>query len=58
MRWNQRNDNGRRESEGCMNPKYEGFLESSLYVNDGVGSARFYQRTFGFRTISDFGERG
>ncbi len=38
-----------------MNPKSEGFLESSLYVNDVVGSARFYEKIFGFRTISDFG---
>lgn len=41
-----------------MNPKSEGILESSLYVNDVVGSARFYEKIFGFRTISDFGERG
>ncbi len=41
-----------------MNPKSEGLLESSLYVNDVVASARFYEKIFGFRTISDFGERG
>jgi catechol-2,3-dioxygenase len=41
-----------------MPPKSEGVLESSLYVNDVVGSARFYEKIFGFRTISDFGERG
>lgn len=41
-----------------MPPKSEGVLESSLYVNDVAGSARFYEKIFGFRTISDFGERG
>lgn len=41
-----------------MNPKSEGILESSLYVNDVVASARFYEKIFGFRVISDFGERG
>lgn len=41
-----------------MQPKSEGVLESSLYVNDVAGSARFYERIFGFRIISDFGERG
>jgi catechol-2,3-dioxygenase len=41
-----------------MNPRSEGFLESSLYVKDVVGSALFYEKIFGFRTISDFGERG
>ena len=41
-----------------MSPKCEGILESSLYVDDVVGSARFYEKVFGFRTISDFGERG
>ena len=41
-----------------MNPRSEGLLESSLYVNDVVASARFYEKIFGFRTISDFGERG
>jgi catechol 2,3-dioxygenase-like lactoylglutathione lyase family enzyme len=41
-----------------MIPKSEGVLETSLYVNDVVGSARFYEKIFGFRTISDFGERG
>jgi len=41
-----------------MPPKSEGILESSLYVNDVAGSARFYEKIFGFRTISDFGERG
>lgn len=41
-----------------MHPKSEGILESSLYVNDVVASARFYEKIFGFRVISDFGERG
>lgn len=41
-----------------MRPKTEGVLESSLYVTDVASSARFYQRIFGFRVISDFGERG
>jgi len=41
-----------------MIPKSEGVLESSLYVNDVAGSARFYEKIFGFRIISDFGERG
>jgi catechol 2,3-dioxygenase-like lactoylglutathione lyase family enzyme len=41
-----------------MQPKSEGILESSLYVNDVARSVRFYEKIFGFRTISDFGERG
>ena len=41
-----------------MSPKSEGILESSLYVADVARSARFYQRVFGFHSISDFGERG
>jgi len=41
-----------------MAPRSEGVLETSLYVNDVTGSARFYERIFGFRRISDFGERG
>ena len=41
-----------------MPPTSEGVLESSLYVNDVAGSARFYEKIFGFRMISDFGERG
>jgi catechol 2,3-dioxygenase-like lactoylglutathione lyase family enzyme len=41
-----------------MHPKTEGILESSLYVDDVAGSARFYERIFGFRVISDFGGRG
>jgi catechol 2,3-dioxygenase-like lactoylglutathione lyase family enzyme len=41
-----------------MNPRSEGILESSLYVDDVIGSARFYEKIFGFRTIRDFGERG
>ena len=41
-----------------MPPKSEGVLESSLYVDDVAVSARFYEKIFGFRVISDFGERG
>jgi catechol 2,3-dioxygenase-like lactoylglutathione lyase family enzyme len=41
-----------------MHPKSEGILESSLYVNNVAGSAQFYEKIFGFRLISDFGERG
>jgi catechol 2,3-dioxygenase-like lactoylglutathione lyase family enzyme len=41
-----------------MRPRTEGFLESSLYVEDVAGSARFYEKIFGFRVISDFGARG
>ena len=41
-----------------MIPKSEGVLESSLHVDDVAGSARFYEKIFGFRVISDFGERG
>src|SRR5580700_8676222 len=41
-----------------MPPKSEGILESSLYVNDVAVSVKFYETIFGFRIISDFGERG
>lgn len=41
-----------------MNPKSEGILESSLYVSDVAASARFYEQLFGFRRVSEFGERG
>ncbi|HSC45936.1 MAG TPA: VOC family protein [Candidatus Acidoferrum sp.] len=41
-----------------MIPKLNGILESSLYVSDLPRSVRFYQELFGFRVISDFGERG
>ena len=41
-----------------MHPRTEGILESSLYVDDVAGSAEFYEKIFGFRVISDFGERG
>jgi catechol 2,3-dioxygenase-like lactoylglutathione lyase family enzyme len=41
-----------------MHPKSEGVLESSLYVEDVAASARFYEKTFGFPVIGDFGERG
>jgi catechol 2,3-dioxygenase-like lactoylglutathione lyase family enzyme len=41
-----------------MHPRTEGILESSLYVTDVTRSARFYEKIFGFRVISDFGDRG
>lgn len=41
-----------------MPPIAGGILESSLYVCDVLRSVRFYQEIFGFRVISDFGERG
>ena len=41
-----------------MHPKTEGLLESSLYVENLTRSVRFYGKIFGFRVISDFGERG
>ena len=41
-----------------MHPRTEGILESSLYVEDVSRSARFYERIFGFRVISDFTPRG
>jgi catechol 2,3-dioxygenase-like lactoylglutathione lyase family enzyme len=41
-----------------MHPKTDGILESSLYVSDVSRSVQFYKDTFGFRLISDFGERG
>ena len=41
-----------------MRPQMDGILESSLYVSDLARSVRFYQETFGFSVISDFGERG
>jgi catechol 2,3-dioxygenase-like lactoylglutathione lyase family enzyme len=41
-----------------MQPKSDGILESSLYVSDLLRSVRFYEDTFGFRVISNFGERG
>jgi catechol 2,3-dioxygenase-like lactoylglutathione lyase family enzyme len=41
-----------------MRPKIDGILESSLYVSDVPRSVRFYEATFGFRVISEFGERG
>ena len=41
-----------------MHPRSDGILESSLYVQDVSLSARFYAKIFGFRVISDFGERG
>jgi catechol 2,3-dioxygenase-like lactoylglutathione lyase family enzyme len=47
-----------RSQEGSMRPNTDGILESSLYVNDVSRSVRFYEETFGFRVISEFGERG
>ena len=41
-----------------MRPKADGILESSLYVSDVPRSVRFYQETFGFSVIKEFGERG
>jgi catechol 2,3-dioxygenase-like lactoylglutathione lyase family enzyme len=41
-----------------MQPKSDGILESSLYVSDVSRSIRFYEEIFGFRVISNFGERG
>jgi catechol 2,3-dioxygenase-like lactoylglutathione lyase family enzyme len=41
-----------------MPPRTAGILESSLYVTDVARSARFYEKIFGFRVISDFGGRG
>ena len=41
-----------------MPPTADGILESSLYVGDVPRSVRFYQETFGFTVISEFGERG
>jgi catechol 2,3-dioxygenase-like lactoylglutathione lyase family enzyme len=41
-----------------MHPKTDGILESSLYVSEVARSIRFYEETFGFRVIKDFGERG
>jgi catechol 2,3-dioxygenase-like lactoylglutathione lyase family enzyme len=41
-----------------MHPNTQGILESSLYVTDVARSAQFYEKLFGFRVISDFGERG
>jgi catechol 2,3-dioxygenase-like lactoylglutathione lyase family enzyme len=44
--------------EVSVRPKIDGILESSLYVSDVPRSVRFYQDTFAFRVISEFGERG
>jgi catechol 2,3-dioxygenase-like lactoylglutathione lyase family enzyme len=41
-----------------MRPKIDGILESSLYVSDLPRAVRFYEDTFGFHVISEFGERG
>jgi catechol 2,3-dioxygenase-like lactoylglutathione lyase family enzyme len=44
--------------EESMHPKTDGIVESSLYVSDVSRSSRFYEEIFGFRVISNFGERG
>lgn len=41
-----------------MRPKTDGILETSLYVSDVPRSVRFYEETFGFRVVTEFGERG
>lgn len=41
-----------------MRPTTGGILESSLYVSDLARSVQFYQETFGFSVIIDFGARG
>jgi catechol-2,3-dioxygenase len=41
-----------------MRPKTDGILESSLHVCDVARSVRFYEEIFGFRVISEFGDRG
>ena len=41
-----------------MHPKTDGILESSLCVSDLLRSVRFYEEIFGFRVISEFGDRG
>lgn len=41
-----------------MCPKTDGILESALYVSDLTRSVGFYQETFGFSVIADFGHRG
>ena len=41
-----------------MRPKVEVILESSLYVTGVARSVQFYENIFGFRVISDFGDRG
>ena len=45
-------------SEVAMRPTTGGILESALYVSDITRSVQFYQETFGFLVISDFGPRG
>jgi catechol-2,3-dioxygenase len=41
-----------------MHPNTDGILESSLYVRDLPRSVLFYEETFGFPVISEFGKRG
>jgi catechol 2,3-dioxygenase-like lactoylglutathione lyase family enzyme len=41
-----------------VTPQTGGILESSLYVSDLARSIGFYRDLFGFRPVSDFGERG
>src|SRR5258705_7779919 len=44
--------------EGSIRPKSDGILDSYLCVRDVPRSIRFYEETFGFSVISEFGERG
>lgn len=39
-------------------PVTSGVLETALYVDDVERSLTFYETIFGFRKISDFGDRG
>jgi catechol-2,3-dioxygenase len=48
----------RNMAESRTHPKTGGILESALYVTDVGRSAQFYKNIFGFRVISDFGDRG
>jgi catechol 2,3-dioxygenase-like lactoylglutathione lyase family enzyme len=41
-----------------VRPNTDGIVESSLYVSDVPRSIRFYEDVFGFRVISEFGDRG
>ncbi len=45
-------------AESRAHPTTGGILESALYVTDVARSAQFYEKIFGFRVISDFGDRG
>ena len=41
-----------------MHPRTDGILESSLYVDDIARAREFYEQIFGFKMISNFGQRG